>query len=227
MKYKRLNTLYFFIVSILGLIILLFLFLYTSSGIEEFQELMILTIFVVICLMGMLAAVSPSTCNALTKRDLNVDQSIKKYKGHHPECDEFESHTFNIGEKKLCAGCSGLFIGAAFAVAATILLILYGVPTSSGMTEFYAGFVLVLASFTGIYFQKTSVNVARFSFNLVLVVGSFLILLGLAGARSNLSVQIYYLFLTCIWIITRISLSEFVHHSVCEDCGDELSCSYR
>lgn len=226
MKHENLSA-YFFIISILGLIILLFLVLFTSRGIESGQELMILSLFVVICLVGMFAAAAPSRCNSLTKRDVKIGLSDKKYKGHHPECDEFESHTFNMGEKKLCAGCSGLFTGAAFAVIATLLIILYGIPSSSGMVEFYAGFVLVLVSFIGIYFSKTSISLARFSFNLVLVAGSFLLLLALAGLKSNLSVQIYYLFLICLWIITRISISEFVHQSICEDCDVELTCSYR
>lgn len=226
MKHKKLNTLYFFITSISGLFILLFLVFYTSRGIEPVQELMIFAFFILICLIGMLAAVSPSACNAITKKPVKDDSSEKKYKGHHPECDEFESHTFNIGKKKLCAGCSGLFTGAAFAVAATIIIIWYGIPISSNMTEFYAGFFMVLVSFTGIYFWRRSISVARFTFNLVLVVGSFLILLALAGLKSNLSVQVYYLFLICMWIITRISISEFVHQRVCEDCGVELSCSY-
>lgn len=227
MNHKN-NRLYFFITSISGLFILLFLVLYTHHGIEQYQQLIILYIFVLICILGMLAAVSPSTCNSLTMRTADDDDSPKKlYLGHHPECGEFENHTYTLFNKKICSGCSGLFTGAVFAVVATVTCILYGVPVSSNMTEFYTGFTMVLLSFIGLYFWRESTSAAKFLLNLLLVVGSFLILIALAGVKANLSVQIYYLLLICIWIITRISMSEFVHGSVCEDCGMESTCIYK
>lgn len=223
------KTIYLLAVSITGLFILLFLVLLTNPGITRGQELIVLSVYIVICLLGMFAAVSPSSCVAITNgknKGLSDTSSENKFEGHHPPCNEFENHTFTIGAKKFCSGCTGLFVGGLIAFFGTIYWVLSGAQFYSGMFEFYIGFILVLVSFLGIYALKTSLSYLKLLFNMFLVVGSFLILIGMADVSSNLSVQIFYLLLICIWILTRSSISELNHGIICEECNKKTSCNY-
>jgi len=219
---------------------LVFLVLYTQSpGILYFQRELMLSIFILICLLGMVAAVYPSRCTKLLylKRnqksnwELGVSDSSddrKKFKGHHPGCDNFKTHTFSLMGKKYCAGCNGLFTGAFIAVIGTIIYDFYGIPDAyGGWLIFIIGFIALLVYLLQDLLLDINLNFAKFFFNMLLVLGSFMIFIGINELNSNIFIQLFFMVMVFIWIVGRIASSEKKHNEICDECITQSSCNYR
>jgi len=243
-EYKKIyiENIYYSLISISGLFLLILLVLYSPNPKISyyFQKQLILSVFVLICILGMVAAVSPSRCaeflslrhyqksdhksNKIEKRS----NFGKKFKGHHPECDNFKTHTFSLMEKKYCAGCSGLFIGALIAVIGTIIYYFYGISdVIDGRLIFFIGFTSVLVYLLKDVLLDINLNFAKFLFNMILVLGSFLILIGIIELNSSIFIQLFFMVLVFIWILGRITSSEKNHYEVCNKCSTKSSCIYR
>jgi len=232
----RTNTtknLYFPMISILGIIFLIFMIYYSKNIYTTTQSRNItLLLFIFICLAGMIAALYPSRCKELSsfnKKQLSkdtIDYSAKPmFSGHHPECDVFNNHTFKLLGKKLCAGCSGLFSGAFFAVAGTLIYYFNGIGIY-GPLAFWTGTFMVLASLVQLSFLNLNKNWLKFVFNFVLVFGSFLIIVGINEINGGVLIDAYFLLLVIIWIMTRIWISEDNHATICYEC-QKSTCNYR
>ena len=152
--------------SIVGLILLLVLVYYSHNTniLYPNQKQLILSIFIFICILGMVAAVSPSRCSGFInpKKFLNpnkidyekekVTENIKiEFKGHHPECNNFNNHRYNLFGRTYCAGCSGLFIGAVISIVGTIFYYFHWID-AFGSLIFFIGFTVVLLYLLEIYF---------------------------------------------------------------------------
>jgi hypothetical protein len=229
------NRLYFSFISIAGLFALIFLVISAPNQETVFylQKPIILSIFILICLMGMVAAVSPSWCIELSslKKDQNPGDyegaKQKKFSGHHPECENFMTHTYTLRGRKYCAGCSGLFIGAIIGILGTIAYYFIGLSQDSIFIIFFTGILMVLLSLLQNLLFIVEYNTLKFFLNLMLVVGSFFILIGTVQLNNSLFIQVFFLLLVIIWILTRISSSERNHTLICEDCGKGSRCGYR
>jgi hypothetical protein len=227
-----LKNLYFPLISIGGLLFLI-LIVYNSksSTIGPIQNITSL-IFILICLAGMFAAYYPTRCTEVSSfksgelSNEPVNNGGKPgFSGHHPQCETFKGHTFTLFGKKLCAGCSGLFSGAFFAVVGTIIYQLHGFG-DHGPILFWAGFLMVLVSLLQISLLDVNINWLKFVFNFILVFGSFLILVGIGEMNRGVLVYAYFLVLVFIWILTRISTSETNHAGICSGCPSKTSCVY-
>lgn len=240
-KYKKddIKNIYFSSLSIAGLIILAILVFYTPSSkiIYPHQNLLILSIFVFICILGMMAALSPVKCSELSsfkknsysnpKQNFDEDLPSNNFKGHHPDCNNFKTHTYSFRGKKYCAGCSGLFLGALIAIVGTSIYYLYGInDENTGRIIFLIGFLTVLVSLLQNFLLKLNINLSRFFFNFILVIGSVLIMIGISELQSSLFIQSYFLVLVFIWILARITSSERNHYKICNECSME-SCIYQ
>jgi hypothetical protein len=229
------NRLYFSFISITGLFVLILLVIYAphSETVYYLQKPIILSIFILICLVGMVAAVSPSRCVELSssKKDQNPRDyegaNQAKFSGHHPKCENFITHTYTLRGRKYCAGCSGLFLGAIIGISGTISYYFLGLSDSYVFIIFFAGIVMVFLSLLQNLLFNVEYNTAKFFLNLMLVVGSFFILTGTVELNSSLFIQVYFLLLVIIWILARISSSERNHTMICEDCGKGYRCGYR
>ena len=186
----------------------------------------------------MVAAISPTKCMGFLKikKHIPVDNSVesesgknckKELTGHHPECDNFKNHTYTLRGKKYCAGCSGLFTGALLAVIGIIIYYFYGIQLSNPYLIFFIGFFCVLTALLQSFLLNINFNTGKFIFNLILVVGAFLILITLIEITGSIFIQFYFLSLVFIWILARITNSEKKHIDICEKCGEESSCCYR
>lgn len=236
-KYKKISfkNLYFSSISILGLLILTLLVLYTpsSKNFYYFQEQTISSIFILICILGMIAALQPSRCSALSnfKKPANInpeDDGYQSLRSHHPDCDNFKPHTYTLMGKKYCAGCTGLFTGALIAVIGTGIYSFYIVSFGTGgELIFFVGFVSVLVALLQNFFWKINLNIGKFFFNLMLVLGSFLLLVSINEMNEGLFVHLYFLVLVTIFIMARISSSEKNHTIICDECLVGSSCIYR
>jgi len=238
-----LHYIYLIIISFIGLFLLSTLFLWSpkTSINYDFQKTLLLSVFLVICLLGMLAAVYPTKCVHIFnfKKDFKIHRphsrvkteshnNIVKYEGHHPDCGKFGSHVFIIYGKKYCAGCTGLFLGGIIAVIGT-LIYYFGYYSGylrifNGQVVFWIGFFVVLFSLIQMIFINLNNNVIKFSSNLLLVLGSFLILIGIDTIRGNISLEIYFLVLVLFWILTRIRISQNNHNTTCLECGQASAC---
>ena len=188
----------------------------------------------------MLAAVSPSRCTDVLSpkhyqksnhRFNNTGKNSNfgnKFKGHHPECDNFKSHTFSLMGKKYCAGCSGLFIGALIAVIGTIIYYFYGISDGfDGRLIFFIGLIFVLVYLLQDLLLDLNFNFAKFLFNMILVLGSFMIMVGIIELNSSIFIQLFFMVLVFVWILGRIASSEKKHYEVCNECSIKSSCIYR
>ena len=124
--------------------------------------------------------------------------------------------------KKYCAGCIGLFTCALIAVIGTITYYLYGIPLSYAYLIFLLGFLCVLVALIQSFLLNINFNAAKFIFNLILVLGAFLMLIGLIEITGSIFIQFYFLLLVFIWILARITNSEKKHADICEKCDGTL-----
>jgi len=236
------ENLYYSLISIFGLLLLVLLIFYAPNPkiLYYFQRQLILSIFFLICILGMVAAVSPSRCTAFLslkqfqKTDHKSNRIEKSsnfgntFKGHHPECDNFKTHTFSLMRKKYCAGCSGLFIGALIAVIGTIIYYFYGISDGiDGRLIFFIGFTSVLVYLLQDLLLDINFNFAKFLFNMILVLGSFMILIGIIELNNSIFIQLFFMMLVFNWIFGRIASSEKKHYEVCNECRIKSSCTYR
>ncbi len=241
-KINRIIHYYFSLMSLAGLFLLAVLVYYspTAKIVYYPEEQLILLAFVLICMLGMVAAISPSLCSDLLdinknqrsfskpNGDSNNNKSGNKFQGHHPMCENFKPHTFRLMDKKLCAGCSGLFLGALIAAIGTSYYYLYGIFNGAdGQLIFLIGFVTVLIYLLQDLTLNLNHSSAKFFFNMILVLGSFLLLMGIIILQKNMFIQIFFLVLVFIWILARIDSSEKNHASICNECLQESSCDYR
>jgi hypothetical protein len=201
-----------------------------SETYSFYEETVILSIFIIICILGIFAAIYPSTCKTLLKFQKDVKKTshstLLKFEGHHPACDRFQTHTLIINRKKYCPGCLGLSIGAVISIMGVILYYFVGCPQIYGEISFWTGISAVFLALLLIIFLKIGKRL-KFISNLALVIGSFLILIGLDNVKGNLIIELYLLLLVIFWILTRIVVSETSHEIICRQCQNEAICVFE
>lgn len=211
------NTVSYCVLSLAGLIFLVFFYLYSVDNNNPFKIIFIIT-FITICILGILASLYPSFC----LRFLNMDKitlsecenKIIIFHGHHPDCGIFKEHVFNFKNKKYCVGCSGLLTGAFMAILTCLCYLIYGALEFL----FWLGVIVVLASLMQLILFSIENKWVKFLSNLGLVWGSSLILIGILE-NKNVFIAVYFLFLIFAWIITRTALSEENHAQICDKCS--------
>ncbi|MGC8817105.1 MAG: hypothetical protein ACP5PX_04775 [Candidatus Hadarchaeum sp.] len=228
---------FFLGVSLYGLAVAMLLTLYPPVISEEttLRKPLLGLLFALICLGGMTAALFPGPCSE--KAGLKKSRTIsgtgagfarKKFgfRGHHPDCGKFSSHVFHVGNRALCAGCTGLFIGAMINLAGTFLYFFAGF--SPGNLTFLilwlgaAGVVLGLLS--PLLFPPWWL--ARSLANAFFAPGAFLLVVGVDDMSKSLTVGLSLLALTLFWILNRLYLSRWSHRKICRAC-DDPGCDLR
>jgi len=195
------------------------------------QKLLAGTIFSVICILGILAGLSPSRCSRTThykttkrsssyaERLNNEDETSMSFEGHHPACSNFASHVLSVGERKLCAGCTGLVIGAIVSLAGSFLYFFVGLQIEEfSALVFWLGFVGVLFGLLQ-YKIPSSNSLVHFILNVTFVLGAFLLLVGANSVNESLPLDLYFIVLSVYWILTRIELSRLEHRKKCLGCS--------
>jgi hypothetical protein len=175
-----------------------------------------------ICILGIIAGVTPRRCLKIHKKNQIVTASVNEsmiFLGHHPTCGNFSSHVIKFGNKIFCGGCSGLVTGAIISVFGTILYLSGGITIRNcGPVLFWTGFFSV---FIGLLQHRLSFNnrPLHFFLNLMFVLGTFFLLLGVEMQNSGFFLELYLLMLSIYWIITRITLSKIEHDKICLSCS--------
>ncbi len=201
--------------SLLGLFFLVLM--YQWAPVSEINRNLILAVFILVCILGMMAAIYPRHCLGLFNRKREKSESA----GHHPDCGEFETHTFTLKCRRYCAGCFGLFLGSIGAIFFCLFYYLYGFSSS---ILFWAGVLAVFLALIELNYFKINRSWVKFIFNLVLVTGSAMIIVGILESKPSLGP--YFLVLIILWIYTRTTTSATDHDLICSRCSD-TACPYK
>lgn len=154
--------------------------------------------------------------------------SSTEFKGHHPVCDEFTSHTLRWQGKTYCAGCTGLIIGAILAMFGSLIYILYGsLEVKYGILILIIGLGCVFISLLQMFILKIQHNLLKFFTNLILVIGSLFILIATVTINNNLFIEFYFLILIILWILARIRISHQDHRAICSNCKKQSFCPLK
>lgn len=206
-------------VSIFGLFIVLVWTLNPPLIHEDlfWRKPLVGSIFSLICLMGILAALIPKQCSKsfhFQGETAGFDSSLINAASHHPDCEEFSAHIIHIKGLKFCAACTGLLLGAITAIFGTALYFFIGWPIENGFLAVLAGEVATVLGFLQLGFR----GIVRSVLNVLFVLGAFLILVGVDQLAENLFVDLFLTVLIGFWILTRIQLSQWDHSRICRDC---------
>jgi protein-S-isoprenylcysteine O-methyltransferase Ste14 len=238
LAHVNLVQLVFYAISLLSLSLLAFLALTAQPVGVQVQKETIGAAFGAICLLGILAGISPSRCNQLcmhiqTKMIGHEEQDSTtrgktdiSFAGHHPNCGSFSSHMLQIGGRVYCAGCFGLVVGASIAlIGSGCYVFLHSLSAESVPVIFWSG----LAGVTlGLLQYELFINKASFHFllNVIFVLGAFLLLVGVNEMNSSLSINAYFLLVILFLINVRSTLSRLEHEKICAICRLE-DCSMK
>ncbi len=187
--------------------------------------------FGVVCVSGVLAVIYPGSCAGLMhfkKREkylhISTEPNNPVLLGHHASCNHFSTHVIQVGDKVLCATCSGLLVGAV------ISLVGIGLFFFGNLHIWGDPLLLVLAGAlgvaTGLLYPSVPIKVqssyTRFIAGVLLAVGSFLILTGAEKAIRSLAVDSFAIILSALWVVSKIHLSRREHRRICARCSFSL-----
>jgi hypothetical protein len=227
--FRRSNlTLTFLIaVSIFGFFLSTFFVFYPFTREDSFayRKLVVGTAFTMLCVSGIFAALFPSSCSGIPKFRKRKKQeksaaTLHKttFQAHHPTCDNYATHILIVGKTKLCATCSGLMVGAAFTLFGAGLYFFENYSIGDPFLLFPVGVSGAALGLIQSALPKYSNGLIRFFASAFFVVGTFLMLVGLDNAVKNISIDLFFVALSLIWILTKIALSERDHQRTCSNC---------
>jgi hypothetical protein len=230
-KPRNLTLLFLVSVSIFGLLLSIVFTVYPPKLEDNFalRNVTVGLAFAVVCILGILAALRPSSCSEILnfeKRDRNEYSSRRVHesalRGHHPMCERYSPHVLCVGDRRFCATCSGLLVGAI------VVLVGIGMYFFGNLQIGEKPFILVLMGEVGVvlglfypFMPEFRNGFARFFASILFAVGSFLILVSMDEAVANTSIDLFFVALSVQWIFTRLSLSQWEHQRTCSQCSLE------
>lgn len=216
-------------VSLFGLFLVGFFSFNPPTVLETFywRKPVIGTIFGSICILGILAVFFPRGCSHILEFK-KKEKSATAYKtknfsimrGHHPICERFSSHVFQINNRTFCTSCTGLLFGGLFALVGTLYFFFGNMYIETSLLVILMGLMFVSISI----FQpllEIRRSLFRLSLNICFVIGNFLILIGTDKLAQNFFFDLFLISLSVYWLFTRISLSHWNHRRICHTCKDE------
>jgi hypothetical protein len=223
------------ILSFLGLVLLPLMLLNPPPPVVvlSWQTQLIGIAFMFICILGIIAGITPSHCSFTrnkkkqSRKEITDQTTLTQIKsmrkeGHHPTCDHYSGHVITIKGSHYCAGCSGLVTGAIISISGTVLFFFLNFQSVYPEATFWFGFVFVtigLAQHPLYQLLRLNRGIIRFIINTLFVVGSFLLLASLTQLTNSILLAIYLLLLILYWIFTRIVMSRRSHHLICSRCN--------
>ena len=229
---------YYIGLSFLAIFLVWILSIYPPLTLETltWRKPLIGSIYSLICLLGISAVFFPNQCSqalSLSTRGKDNRSAAKgaalhgtspNTKGHHPDCENFSPHVFQLGSRTLCTACAGLLAGALASIVGTTFYFFDGLNVeSSGLLLVWLGLLSVGA---GLFQYKARKAAIRFSLNMSFVLGTFLVLMGIDKVAQNVFADMFLVLLALFWLYTRILISQWDHTRICSTCnvGD---CEFR
>jgi hypothetical protein len=222
----------------MGLILASILLFYTPVSQDfSWRRPVISSTYALICILGVIAVFFPKKCSRIIRSERWETTPTTPYKtpqtdgirttsflgfklthGHHPNCEGFSDHEFQIGGKTYCAGCVGLLIGALTSLVTVSAYFISQVQLDKVAIHLVGfGFITVLAGLlTPIFIAGRSA--IRSAANAFLILGMSSILVGADTLLHNIQIDLYLIALDMLWLTTRISLSQLNHERICSNC---------
>jgi hypothetical protein len=176
------------------------------------------SIFSLICVLGIFAALFPKQCSQtfhFRKENMNLTSHRIHATSHHPDCEKFSAHVIHVRNHMLCAACTGLLLGAIIALAGTAFYFFNGWHIEEvSFPAVLIGTVDIVLGFLQLKFR----GFIRLILNMFFVLGAFLILIGIDELTESLFVDFFLAALIVFWILTRIQLSQWDHWRICSSC---------
>lgn len=186
------------------------------------------SVFGVICVLGVLAAFFPKQCTDVLTFGRGEGHALHGYfseaGGHHPSCENFSPHVFQIGNRRVCVACTGLTVGGLLALAGTFLYFFADCPVEQN--NVLVVLIGLLGVSLGLFQFRAKQHLVRFSLNVFFVLGSFLVLIGIDGLAQSVFVNLFLVALIVFWLFTRILISQWDHERICCAC-DVFVCEFR
>lgn len=228
---------YFICLSFFGLFLVGTLSVYppTTQGNFLWRKPLIGSVFSLICILGIFAAVFPKQCSRLfdfvtrgkwgrSSIDVFASHGIPSTtRGHHPDCKNFFPHVFRIGNRTFCTACTGLLLGGLATLVGTILYF-FGEWTIT-LNSSLLVWVGLLGIGLGLFQFKARRTAIRLSLNTFFVWGTFLVLVGVDKLVQDVFADMFLVLLAVFWLYTRILLSEWDHRRICYMCNAS-SCEF-
>ncbi len=221
-------TKHLFTTSFFGLLLTGMLTVYPPRLHEHlfWRKPLIGSIFGVVCFLGILAVFYSRWCSRIFQLEkersnpfhlgkVASHRTSSTLQGHHPDCGHFSGHVFQIGDKKFCAACIGLFLGGLSAFAGSLLYFFanWSVEQNNSLVIWLG----ILGVGFGL-FQFKFRSFIRLFFNISFVLGTLLILVGVDKLVQSVTVDLFLVALTLFWLYTRIVLSQWDHERICSAC---------
>jgi uncharacterized membrane protein len=227
-KHYNLAMLFLVLTSIFGLLLSLFFVTYPPILEDDwgFRDLAVGSAFCAICILGIFAAIFPGSCSATPdfgKRNRNEKSYLliheKDLRAHHPSCDNYSTHILRVGKREFCATCTGLLVGALTAMVGAITYFSGSVQVGETRVLGIIGAAAVIVGFLQSAMPKSSNSITRFFASVSFVVGCFLVLVSLDEAVKSITIDLFFLALSILWIITKIAFSQSDHYETCSQCS--------
>jgi hypothetical protein len=186
-----------------------------------FQKEVTGTLFIAVYALGLVAAVSPRSL-----RGLGHGSSSSRMVGHHPDCGRFRGHVVWFNGRLLCAGCSGLALGALMGIIGSVLYFFLGSHLFMPDVIFWLGVVSVALGLIQHFIDLDNPHV-HLLLNVALVCGSFMLASSLDAMGASFYVEAYLLGLVVFWVAARIRVSQEEHILVCSACSEKCDRGFR
>lgn len=230
------NLDYYFILSIIGAILLVILLLINDrAGTVTFNEKVIVgTAFILSCMLGISMAVRPNWIHRLGKDQSSTKQTLPKQleqisrEGHHPTCKNFESHTIKISNKQHCAGCTGLAAGAVIGIVLMCLYLIIPFQMNDNIPELFLtiGFIIIGLIFLKIMTMPKTASTHIIS-NAGLPLGFFFVVIGILELTGDIVSGLIAVIISFLWLDTRIQISNWRHTITCKVCKKSCKVYYE
>jgi len=231
----------YILLSSLGALLALGVAIYPSyfkliSTSPNLRKLVIGSIFIGICILGLIATIFPSKC--MTKKPIseleqepdNMDYELEGSSrlcgvsishAHHPACEEFDPHELIIKRKSICAGCLGLSIGTIISILSSVLY--FGglsTPAISLAPYFIVFGIISNMMMFGRYLLPKIGSTVRIILHVAMVLGSTFLLIGIDLIGQSYAFDYLAILLALIWLRTKLLLTKWEHNKVCKLCND-------
>lgn len=225
---KEIHTiLYYLVLSFISIVFLVILIVTAPSQTDIIvlpEKFFVAIVFVTSCIFGITLALFPGWLRKSFKlRDQHVHALSKKterhYKGHHPDCDAFKSHTVTIKNRVWCAGCLGLIIGSLISIIAIVCILFF---IDSWQISLLYGFFILGCIILAVVYSEIVVPV-RYAIvhvfsNSMLIVSFLFFTLSIFYITGKIVYGVIAILFSFLWLDTRIQLSSYSHKRICQLC---------
>ena len=236
---SKYNIIYMLTISFFAIfftISLPFIYQMTSQSMPS-RMVLVGSIFIVICSLGIIAIFAPTECSNIisgkkrVKSNPEVEKQplynyvfhLSKFKikhGHHPQCNMFSDHEFRMGKRTFCAGCTGLLIGTLVSITGSVGYFFSGWSLQNqNLLLIELGITAVTLGLLQFHLIMVRRNYQRVILNAFFILGMFLIIIGIDSMFQSFQIDLFMILIFLFWMTTRIFLSRNNHDKNCIVCG--------